>query len=388
MSSHSLAKTSALREQVLHECIAMTRYALASGMAVLPALVNTIENARFAPADKPMDMTAITRAHDQSAKLVAPATPRALLVMGDEHESSSRLSWAGSVGLVRRMMGAAVISVLVFVALSITSYTSFDPHHALASTGGTWGLLADEVFWMAAAGIGASFALLRQVNDFIVARTYDPKYEPTYWIKFLLGVMAGFILAAILPATMGLANEQRRRDVVGGGAGGAHARHAGRILGQRGVPHPHEDGGERGERVPRQPARRGGAAREGGAGEGGGGAFGHADERCGVLSCAPAAAGAATGADAAALSQALGGILHSLVPAAAPADAPAEGGTPEASANSAATVALPNTRIVAAPDAPASTTPCHAPVAVAPPAPAAEPEAAATAVASTAGGNG
>jgi hypothetical protein len=378
MSSHSLTKTSALREQVLHECIAMTRYALASGMAVPPALVNTIENARFAPADKPMDMTAITRAHDQLAKLVAPATPRALLVMGDEHEHGSRLSWAGSVGLVRRMMGAAVVSVLVFVALSITPYTTFDPNHAqhVATETHWWAQLADDVFWMAAAGIGASFALLRQVNDFIVARTYDPKYEPTYWIKFLLGVMAGFILAAILPATMGLAN--KTGDATSAAAalavptlamlGGFSASAVFRILTKmvESVESVFRDS-PRDEAVQREKAAQAKASEE------------LSVTRMNVAGqLVRLQQQLATGADAAALSQALGGILHSLVPATTPVEAPADAATSDASASSAGTIALPNTRIVAAPDAPASATP-DAPPAVAPPTPAAvEPPAVAS----------
>jgi len=202
--SSSISKTADLREQVLHECIAMARYALASGLNVPPALANAIEQARFAPAGEPMDMTALVKAHAQLARLVAPATPRTLLVMGDEHEHAGRFQWAGSVGLVRRMMAAAVISVIIFVLLSATEATSASNQVGFENGFG-WEVLANSVFWMSAAAMGASFALLRQVNQYIVDRTYDPKYEPTYWIKFLLGVMAGFIMAALLPTAMGFA---------------------------------------------------------------------------------------------------------------------------------------------------------------------------------------
>jgi hypothetical protein len=194
-SPHSVAKSSAMREQMMHECMAMIRYALASGMSVPPALVDTVEKARFEPDNKPMDMAPIVKAHQQLSKLIAPATPRALLAMGDEH--GGRVTWLGSVGLVRRMMGASIVSVILFIALSLSPYIT----SARVSPENSDGLplLMNELFWMAAAGIGASFAMLMQVNDFIVKRTYDPKYEPTYWIKFILGVMAGFILAAMIP---------------------------------------------------------------------------------------------------------------------------------------------------------------------------------------------
>jgi len=411
MSSHSLAKTGALREQVLHECIAMTRYALASGMAVPPAIANTVENARFAPADKPMDMAPIVKAHDQLAKLVAPATPRALLIMGDEHSENSRFAWVGSVGLVRRMMGAAVVSVLLFIALSISSATTLNPiigtnaptttasaSAAPAASSNTsaprvigraptpedsqgWPLLANELFWMAAAGIGASFALLRQVNDFIVARTYDPKYEPTYWIKFLLGVMAGFILAALLPGMFG---ESSTNPSSGSAAlavptlamlGGFSASAVFRILTKmvESVENVFRDS-PRDEAVQREKAAQARAGEELSA------------TRMNVAGqLVRLQQQLATGADAAAVSQALGGILHSLVPAAAPAD----GATPDAAAGNAGTIALPHTRIVSAPDTPSAAPDASAapadPAPSAEPAPTAEAEPAAASTAATAG---
>lgn len=195
-------KPAALREQLLHECVVLARYALASGMTVPSAAVSAIEHARFTPADQPLDVAPLVKAHDQLSKLAAPATPRALLIMGDDHNSTSRLAWAGSVGLVRRMMAAAVLSVIVFFVLSATPYTS-SGRATTFQNGAGLAVVMNQLFWMSAAGIGASFALLRQVNEYIVARNYDPKYEPTYWIKFLLGVMAGFIMAALLPEVLG-----------------------------------------------------------------------------------------------------------------------------------------------------------------------------------------
>lgn len=219
MASQPISNSSALRDQLLEECAVLARYALASGMSVPVSAIQAVEKARFAPADQPMDTAPLVKAHDQLSKLVAPATPRALMVMGDEHNHGSRLAWAGSVGFVRRMMAAALVSVLVFIALSATKWTSSaaaldaarqnpagDSVKAISQTIETsWGfpLLINELFWISAAAVGASFALLRQVNDYIVARNYDPKYEPTYWIKFLLGVMAGFIMATLLPAAIG-----------------------------------------------------------------------------------------------------------------------------------------------------------------------------------------
>lgn len=202
MVSKSTATPGTLREQMVQECEVLVRYALASGMTIPASAVNALEAARFAPADQPLDVTPLVKAHEQLSRLVAPATPRALLIMGDEQNAASKLAWMGSVGFVRRMMAAAILSVIVFFVLSATPYTT-SGEAVNFQNGQGLGVVMNQLFWMAAAGIGASFALLRQVNEYIVARNYDPKYEPTYWIKFLLGVMAGFIMAALLPEVIG-----------------------------------------------------------------------------------------------------------------------------------------------------------------------------------------
>lgn len=183
-----------VREQMLHEGLAMAKYALASGMRVPPQAAATLELARGAPDT--VDVAALARVHEQLGKLVAPATPRALLLMGDEHTRKRALPMLGPVGLVRRMMVAAVVSMVVFISVSLTKAVNND---VSVQTASGLPLLAVEMFWLSAAAMGASFAMLMQVSGYVVKRNYDPKYEASYWIKFFLGVMAGFILVSLVP---------------------------------------------------------------------------------------------------------------------------------------------------------------------------------------------
>lgn len=203
-----------LREQILRECTEMVRYALSSGLRVSTALVETVEAARAAPAAGASDLAALTGAHERLAKLVAPATPRALVLFAEEdHKQKGLLRLPGPVRLVRRMSLAAFLSVAVFIASSLSAKVSHDSKDVLDSSG--LDLLVNEVFWLASAGVGASFAMLFQVNEFVVNRSYDSRYESSYWIKFLIGVIAGFILVALIPL-----------DGLEGGAEGANAAQA------------------------------------------------------------------------------------------------------------------------------------------------------------------
>ena len=60
-------------------------------------------------------------------------------------------------------------------------------------------LLINELYFLSAAGIGASFFILFKISHYIVNNKYNPKYESYYWIRFLLGLIAGLILASLIP---------------------------------------------------------------------------------------------------------------------------------------------------------------------------------------------
>jgi hypothetical protein len=184
-----------MREQLMLECSAMARYALASGMVVPPQLMGIFDKARVESAADVPDMASLTRTHAQFTRLVAPATPRALLLMGDQH--GSRLSWLGREGLVRRLMFAAGMSMLAFLVVNLFDLAGITGKDLNGVSGAD--AVALEVLYLSSAAMGASFTLLMQVSGYIVKRTYDPKYEPTYWIKFLLGIMAGLILVSMVP---------------------------------------------------------------------------------------------------------------------------------------------------------------------------------------------
>ena len=198
MPSHPPSSTISVRDQLMQESIAMAQYALASGMNVSPAAAATLERARAASAEAPVDIAAMVKVHDQLFKLVAPATPRALLLLGPDHVPAGGLkAMLGSVGLVRRMMVAAIGSIVVYILVGLSPDVSATPQTVQSGKGIP--LLLNELAWLSAAAMGASFAILMQVSGYVVKRNYDPRYEPSYWIKFFLGVMAGFILVQLVP---------------------------------------------------------------------------------------------------------------------------------------------------------------------------------------------
>jgi hypothetical protein len=336
MASHSLPASLGVREQLLHESLAMAQYALASGMNVSPAAVATLEQARAAASG---DVPAIVKVHDQLSKQVAPATPRALLLLGPDHSAGGGLkAMLGSVGLVRRMMIAAIVSMVVYIGTGLTPYVNASVRTVQNSEG--LPLLVNELAWLAAAAMGASFAILMQVSGYVVKRNYDPRYEPSYWIKFFLGVMAGFILVQLVPLAEKTGTDPNLSQLMVALLGGFSASAVFRILTRMVEAIESVFRGDPREEI----TRRENDARS------------RASSETSQAKMALAAQvvrlqqEVSTGADPAALTARLQEILTALVPDAAPepAEAPTPASAPEG------TIALPGVAVVGAPAEPES----------------------------------
>ena len=102
----------------------------------------------------------------------------------------------GPVPLVRRMVLAAVLSLLLVMGLALFPEVTGDISFANALERP---LFLNLMFLLSAAALGASFAVLYKVNRYIAEANYDPKFEASYWIRFTLGLIAGTILAELIP---------------------------------------------------------------------------------------------------------------------------------------------------------------------------------------------
>jgi hypothetical protein len=94
---------------------------------------------------------------------------------------------------VRRMIVTAAVSTAAFVALSLTPYVN-DSVRTVQNSSGLY-LLVNELFWLSAAAMGASFAMLLQASG--LRRTGND--ERSYALQFFVSLMAGFILVTFIP---------------------------------------------------------------------------------------------------------------------------------------------------------------------------------------------
>ena len=209
MSTHEPdhpAPESTLDGQLLCEIRAMAQYALASGMTVTPADAGhfaRIENLETTEQDCAQRMSDLAKLHNRLAKLIAPATPRTILLLARESRKKGPFLFLGPIPLVRRLMLVACLSLVAFLLLSLSPYVNEATDAGDPLRGSGIPLLYNHLFLLAAAALGASFAALMRVYRYIDEGTYDPRYESSYWIRFVLGIIGGVILAQILQVDPG-----------------------------------------------------------------------------------------------------------------------------------------------------------------------------------------
>jgi hypothetical protein len=223
------ANAISIQDQLLRECRAMAKHAFASGLKLPGSLVQTLENIVAANVAKPdsqnkedhsadeidtdkgqsagrltltqsgQTIQQLVQIHGKLADLVAPATPRTILLLSEEAARGGFWQFLGPVPLIRRMMFMAMASLVTLIAISLTESVNGDPRNFSLFSNSGLPLLLNEMFLLSAAGIGASFAALFQASRYVQEGTFDPMCESTYWIRFVLGLLAGTTLAGLVP---------------------------------------------------------------------------------------------------------------------------------------------------------------------------------------------
>lgn len=194
-----------LKEQMVRESCAMVRHLITNGVRVPPSVVQAADQFETALEHRrPIDMTALSGTHERLSRLVSPAKPGTLYLLDfGFHQQGREPSSLGPIKLVRELVRVAMVCVALFIVLSVVQILEAHPDIVLFARDDhplmILRVIVERVFWLAAAAIGASFAMLFTLNDQILARTFDPDETASYWVKFFLGMVAGFILVALVP---------------------------------------------------------------------------------------------------------------------------------------------------------------------------------------------
>jgi hypothetical protein len=203
-SNESQCPALPLKEQMEQECIAMAKHAYASGCSVPANVVQVLETITTGKpgADKEEQMPGmkdLNIIHARLSRIISPAKPRTILLLDTEARKKGYFKVLGPVPFIRRMVLASVTALLLFLLISLSPDINDDPKAWDMFNHTGMRLLVKEFFLLCAAALGASFTALFTANRYIVRGTFDPKYESSYWIRFILGVIAGMIMASLIP---------------------------------------------------------------------------------------------------------------------------------------------------------------------------------------------
>lgn len=198
-----------LRKQIYLECKSMAKFAMAKGKSVPVSAIMSIEAFEDHSLDangtnsspqirRDLDITALVDTHYFLARLIEPAAPQTILLLDQEQKTGSMLKFLGPITLVRELMLVALISLFIFV--SLMSSPLIDSASLAEDVLKADGMeqVARLIFYIGAAGLGASFAALYKANDYITNGTFDPSYQASYWIRLSLGIIAGLLLAVLI----------------------------------------------------------------------------------------------------------------------------------------------------------------------------------------------
>lgn len=220
-----------LYSQIIQECEAMISFALASGKTLPGTLVQKFneltvkadpgedhsnesdseigKNQDRHPAKHHLSVNSKNRIsqlveiHNQLVQIVNPAFPGTILLLNQDSKKNTFWQTFGPLPIIRRMMFTAICCTAAFIIISLSDNVNAKSIVEGVFSSSGINLLLNLLFLITAAGIGASFSSLFDANKFIAEGTYDPKYESSYWIRFVLGLISGLLLAELIPIEAG-----------------------------------------------------------------------------------------------------------------------------------------------------------------------------------------
>ncbi len=197
-----------LAAQLRAECDAMSRHILRQGLPAPSELIgrlaillssSTEDSGAASKAEYNACVGELADIHQKLIDVVAPATPQAIALLDPARSHGRLFSLLGPVPLIR-MLTAAAIGFMLAVMITAMSHKVSVKNMELGLLGSSGRvLLTNLLFLLFCAGLGASFATLFHAHRFIANVTYDPRFDASYSARLVLGVIAGLIMAEMLP---------------------------------------------------------------------------------------------------------------------------------------------------------------------------------------------
>jgi hypothetical protein len=180
----------------------MVKYLAAEGSAIPSEARKLIDRSQGEGKNTEWTSTELLELHKCLSGKVAPARPKTIWLLYKEEQKGKWFGFLGPVSLVRRLMVTTLVSLACFILIGLSSHVNSDSVSKGILDDHGIELFLNLMFFLSAAGLGACFSNLFEANKYIVRSTFDPKYESSYWIRFVLGLIAGLMMAVLIPSSV------------------------------------------------------------------------------------------------------------------------------------------------------------------------------------------
>jgi hypothetical protein len=177
----------------------MSAYALPTGKTIPPEAAASLSLLEAKFGSDPLSELVVL--HNQLAIIVSPALPGSVADLYKHAARSKFKQRLAPVPIARSMAVVGLIFVVVFFGIGL--FPEIDDKNLnsdmLRSSG--CNLLLVQLFLLSAAGAGACFANLFDILKSVSSMTFLPTFASEYWVKLALGIIAGLLLAELIPVS-------------------------------------------------------------------------------------------------------------------------------------------------------------------------------------------
>jgi len=183
-------------KQLTAECESMVHYAVGQAIKVPDELTPVLEHLnREAPR---LSLSNTVKLHNRLAEVVAPAMPHAIYTLMNDPHKGTLMGIFGPLPNVRYLIVAALFFTTMFVLTSLSSHVNYSNLESGIYSMSGWDLFVVLSFLMSASGLGACFNALFSSYRYVSNATYDTRYDSSYWIRIILGLMAGLVMSQVI----------------------------------------------------------------------------------------------------------------------------------------------------------------------------------------------
>lgn len=187
------SKTDEMRNNLVDEIQALVEYLLQSGIKIPDELSPRIEEL-MSEEGKNKPLKSIISTYGEVSELIKPAIPRGIYTKRDS--TLSKLKQSPSI--VWQMLWISIGALVCLIAISASG--GLTPENINSNPLEIKGASSylPSLYILIAAALGASFFNLNSMYSYIVAGIYDPKYVSSYWVRLVLGIVAGYMIAQLV----------------------------------------------------------------------------------------------------------------------------------------------------------------------------------------------